>query len=54
MTMGNQRQDNDPTEDLLQGEQGLPSGAKSSGDDRRSRTSSGDDRRTVKSSGDDR
>ena len=55
MTMGNQRRENDPANDLLEGEQGLPPGAMSSGDDRRKvNKSSGDDRRTVKSSGDDR
>lgn len=55
MTMGNQRRENDPTEELFEGEQGLPSGALSSGDDRRGVTkSSGDDRRSRTSSGDDR
>ena len=53
--MGSQKRGNDPANDLLEGEQGLPPGAMSSGDDRRGVTkSSGDDRKTRTSSGDDR
>jgi hypothetical protein len=54
MTMGGKKPDNDASEDLLQEEQGLPTGALSSGDDRVSTKSSGDDRRSRTSSGDDR
>jgi hypothetical protein len=53
--MGKQPPANDPTEELLEGEQGLAPGSLSSGDDRRGVTkSSGDDRKSRTSSGDDR
>lgn len=53
--MGGKKPERDPSEDLLQEEQGLAPGALSSGDDRRGITeSSGDDRRSRTSSGDDR
>lgn len=53
--MGGQKRGKDPSEELLQEEQGLAPDAFSSGDDRRGVTkSSGDDRRSRTSSGDDR
>lgn len=54
MTMGNKQRDSEPTEDLLQEEQGIATESLSSGDDRGSTKSSGDDRVSRTSSGDDR
>ena len=54
MTMGGKKPEQDPSEELLQEEQGIATEAQSSGDDRVSRTSSGDDRVSRTSSGDDR
>lgn len=55
MTMGGKKTKQDPSEELLQEEQGIATEALSSGDDRRGITeSSGDDRVSRTSSGDDR
>lgn len=55
MTMGGKKRETDPSEELLQEEQGLAPDSLSSGDDRLGLTeSSGDDRRSRTSSGDDR
>ena len=52
-TMGSDRRESDPSDELLQGEQGLTPPS-SSGDTRKPPASSGDTRKPPASSGDDR